>query len=283
MTITARRASPRPGIGRRRLGGWLRPTAILAISIFLLAPIYLIAISAVSSPTSLFDFPRPFLPDHPTPQTLQFFLGFEGVVPAFLNSLIVGLVTVLLSLLLGVPAGYALARYDFAGKDLIQSIILGVRAFPVIVLAIPLAVSFLGLGLYDTLLGVALVHTAFSLPLTILVTASVFLRVQVELEEAAMSLGCSRLRAFRHVVLPLSLPGLAAAAMFAFVYSWNEYYAATILTLHNRTLPALLLSSLTSSPLYFQFAGGLALTAPAFLFLLVMRPYLSNMFGGVRR
>ena len=116
--------------------------------------------------------------------------------------------------------------------------IVSTRAFPLIIIAVPLAVTYLRVGIDDTVYGVALAHVAFTLPLTVLITASVFAGISYELEEAAMTLGCSRLSAFRKVALPLALPGVAASAIFVFVTSWNEVFAASILTLRNRTLPA---------------------------------------------
>jgi multiple sugar transport system permease protein len=120
-----------------------------------------------------------------------------------------------------------------------------------------------------------------SLPFTVLLSASVFLRVSTELEEAALIMGAGRLGAFLRVVLPLSGPGLAAAALFAFVLSWNEVFGALILTRQNATLPAQVVQSLSVSPLPFRFAGGLVLTAPAFVFIFLMRPYLFSAFRGV--
>ena len=86
-------------------------------------------------------------------------------------------------------------------------------------------------GIDDTVYGVALAHVALTLPFAVLVTASVFAGISYELEEAAMTLGCSRFSAFRKVALPLALPGLAAAAIFVFIISWNEVFAAALLTL----------------------------------------------------
>jgi multiple sugar transport system permease protein len=144
-------------------------------------------------------------------------------------------------------------------------------------------VTFINWGLYDTVWAVALAHTALALPTTILVTSSIFVSVPRDLEEAAMTLGCTPFGAFRRVVLPLSLPGIAAASIFTFVLSWNEVFAATILTLRNRTLPAQVLGALNDSPLYFRFAGGFALVFPSLIFIFFMRRYLFNMWGRVVR
>ncbi len=197
------------------------------------------------------------------------------------NSLVVGL----LSLVLGAPAGYALARFPFRGRDSFKVLILSTRAFPIVILSIPLAVTFIRWGLYDTIWAVVLAHTALALPTTILVTSSIFVGVPKDLEEAAETLGCTPFGAFWRVVLPLALPGLAAAAIFTFVLSWNEVFAATILTIstRSRTLPALVLAQLNNSPLPFHFAGGFALVVPSLIFILLMRRYLLNMWGRVTK
>ena len=96
------------------------------------------------------------------------------------------------------------------------------------ILSIPLAVIFLRWGIDDTVYGVAIAHAALALPFAVLVTSSVFAGISVELEEAAMTLGCSRLSAVVRIILPLALPGLAAAAIFVFIISWNEVFAAAI-------------------------------------------------------
>ena len=145
----------------------------------------------------------------------------------------------------------------------------------------PLAVIFIRWGIDDTVLGVALAHTALALPFDVLMTSSVFAGVSLELEEAAMTLGCSRASAFVQVVLPLALPGIAAAAIFVFIISWNEVFAAAILTLRHRTLPAQVLALLEGSPLPFRFAGGFFLIAPSLIVILFIRRYLFTMWGRV--
>jgi multiple sugar transport system permease protein len=198
-----------------------------------------------------------------------------------MNSVAVALLTLVLSLVIGAPAGYAVARFTFPGRDAFKVLILTTRAFPIVILSIPLAVIFIQWNLYDTLIAVALVHTALALPFTILVTSSIFIGVPRDLEEAALTLGCNGLQAFLRVVLPLALPGLAAAAIFTFVLSWNEVFAATILTLRNRTLPAHVLTVLNESPLPFRFAGGFFMIAPALVFIFIIRRYLLNLWGRV--
>jgi multiple sugar transport system permease protein len=153
------------------------------------------------------------------------------------------------------------------------------RAFPLPLLALPLTVYFIRLGIDDSLMGLALVHTMLALPFSVLITYSLFSGIPVELEEAAWVFGCNKLQAFTRVVLPLALPGMVASAVFAFIISWNEVFAASVLTVQNRTLTALLLQSLDYAPLHLKFAGGALLVLPAAVFMFLIRKHMFAMWG----
>jgi multiple sugar transport system permease protein len=275
MAVSARAHSRQPR--------WHLYTFAILITLFIVVPIYVIAVAAFTPRAVLNGFPKPLLPLAISTDTMQAFLASRGVGQSVVNSVIVGVLTLILSLLLGAPAGYALARYAFRGRDGFQMLILMTRAFPIAILAVPLTVTFINWNLYDTLWAVALVHTALALPTTVLITASVFVTVPIDLEEAALTLGCTPLGAFLRVVMPLALPGLAAASIFTFVLSWNEVFASVILTVQNRTLPAQVLTQLDNSPLPYKFAGGFALIVPALVFIFFIRRYLFNMWGRVVR
>jgi multiple sugar transport system permease protein len=205
------------------------------------------------------------------------------MLTALKNSVIVAAITMVMSILIGAPAGYALSRFDFRGKEVFRFLILMTRAFPLPLLALPLAVLFIRTGLDDTAFGLALVHTTLAIPFAVLITFSLFSGIPIELEEAAWTLGCTRLTAFTKVVLPLILPGITASAIFAFVISWNEVFAAAVLTIENRTLPAFLLQTLAESPLHLKFAGGFILVVPALIFIFAVRKYLFAMWGIANR
>ncbi|HEY0637586.1 MAG TPA: carbohydrate ABC transporter permease [Pseudonocardiaceae bacterium] len=272
--------APLRRLRRRRV---LLQAACVLVTLFMGLPVYLIALAAFSSRATLNEFPKSLLPTGFSVDTLSSFLSSSGVVAAFLNSVVVGLATLVLALLIGAPAGYAVARFAFRGRDTYQLMLLITRALPIVVLSVPLAQLFLTAGLYDSILAVTLVHSALALPTTVLITASVFVSVPRDLEEAAQVFGCTRAQAFRRIVAPMALPGIAAASIFTFVLSWNEVLAAAILTLNNRTLPAQVLTSLADSPIAYRFAGGFALVLPALLFILLMRRYLLNMWGSTLR
>ena len=255
----------------------------IVVSICWLVPIYLITLSALSPKEAATAWPKSLLPGSISFETLQFFINYTGVWKAVGNSVIVAVLTMFFAVLLGAPAGYALARYDFKGHDIFRVLIVMTRAFPLAILALPLVTRFISVGLYDTPLGVALVHTALALPFSILVSSSLFMGIPRELEEAAWTLGCTRVQAFMKIVLPLALPGMAATMIFSFVISWNEVFSASVLTLNNRTLTAFLFYSLEESPLHFRFAGGFFLILPSLIFIFVVRKYLFSMWGIANR
>jgi multiple sugar transport system permease protein len=250
--------------------------------VWVLLPIYLILVNTLSSPESVTGFPKLFLPEFDF-GSVGFFINFRGVPWALFNSVLVALLTMVLAVGLGAPAGYALSRFRFRGANSFRILVLMTRAFPLPLLALPLAVLFIRTGLDDTQIGLAIVHTTLALPFAILITYSLFLSIPYELEEAAFTLGCSRLQAFRKVVLPLALPGIAASGVFAFVTSWNEVFAAAVLTIQNKTLTAFLLQSLDYSPLPLRFAGGAVLVLPALIFLFAVRKYLFSLWGIANR
>ncbi|HEY9075553.1 MAG TPA: carbohydrate ABC transporter permease [Anaerolineaceae bacterium] len=256
-------------------------SAAIVMALWTLAPIYLIALAAFSSKDAIYLYPKPLLPVNFSTETMTYFINIKGMMDNVKNSILVALLTIVFSLILGAPGGYALARFRFRGKQALTLGFLITKMFPVAILAVPLAVTFIRMDLYDTIWAVALVHTAMALPFVIIVTSGIFVGVPRELEEAAQTLGCNRIQAFIKVVMPLALPGLAAAAIYTFVTSWNEVFAATILTLRNRTLPAQLMTNLTESPLYFRYAGGFFMIIPALIFIFIIRRYLLNLWGSI--
>jgi multiple sugar transport system permease protein len=253
------------------------------MAIWVLFPIYLITITAFSPREVVREYPKHFIPREFSLDSMSFFVNSTGVLGSLWNSVLVAAITLVLSTLIGAPAGYALARHVFRGRDGYRLIILSTRAFPIVILSIPLAVTFLNWGIYDSIWAVALMHTALAMPFTVLITSSIFVSVPHDLEEAALTLGCTPLEAFIRVVMPLALPGLAAASIFAFVLSWNETFAAVILTLRERTLPAQVLATLTSSPPHFRFAAAWFMMAPSLIFIFLIRRYLLGLWGRVSR
>jgi multiple sugar transport system permease protein len=279
-TIATRDAVQTPSV--RSAGRLLFAASVLLLCAWILVPIYFLIDNALSSPEAISDFPKSVVPSFDT-ASLRFFFNYEGVLRALWNSILVATLTMALSIMLGAPAGYALSRFDFVGKSMFRMLILMTRAFPLPLLALPLAVLFIRVGLDDSPIGLAAVHTTLALPFSVLTTFSIFSGIPLELEEAAWTLGCNRAQAFRKIVLPLVLPGIAASAIFAFATSWNEVFAASVLTVQNQTLTAFLLQSLSWSPMHLRFAGGAVLIIPPLVFMFAVRKYMFAMWGIANR
>lgn len=271
-------AAPDP----RSAGRWVIRTSVILLVLWVLVPIWFLFVNTFSSPSEVTGFPKRWWPSFDT-ASVAFFLNYQGVATALLNSALVAGLTMIMALGFGAPAGYAIARFEFPGKGAFRFLVMMTRAFPLPLLALPLAVLFIRTGLDDTVVGLALVHTTLAMPFAILITYSLFYGIPRELEEAAWTLGCTRVQAFIKVVMPLALPGIAASGVFAFVTSWNEVFAAAVLTIQNKTLTAFLLQSLDDSPLHLKFAGGAFLVLPALIFMFAVRKYLFSLWGIANR
>jgi ABC-type glycerol-3-phosphate transport system permease component len=155
------------------------------------------------------------------------------------NSLVVAGSTTLFCVTIGSLCAYALARLRFRGKALLLGVILAVSMFPQIAVVSPLFLLLRSVRLIDTYPGLILPYLTFAMPLAVWLLVGYFRQLPAELEEAAMVDGASRMRAFREVIVPLALPGLAATAILTFVYSWNEFLFALSFTLgpERQTVP----------------------------------------------
>jgi len=147
----------------------------------------------------------------------------------FMNSLIAASGAVIVSLLVGVPAAYALARYNFKGKEDLAFTFLSFRFAPELVVIIPLSVLYRQLGLYNTYFGIIWIYQLVTLPLLIWVLRSYFEDISPDIEQAAMVDGYSWWQIFFRILLPLVRPGLAAAALLAFVFAWNSFIFPLVL------------------------------------------------------
>jgi multiple sugar transport system permease protein len=202
---------------------------VLIIFLFFLGPVFLLVNIGFRPDNLMFKLPPPLL----FKPTLEHFrvMFFQRQFPAYImNSVIVCIFSVGISLLLGSLAGYAFSRFRFWGKKTIFLGFLTIRMLPPIVLVIPLFVLFRISGLLDTHIGLILAYSSFNIPLVTWMMRGFFEAVPVELEEAAFMDGCTRFGTLIRIVLPLTAPGLAASAVFSLLLSWNEFLFALVLT-----------------------------------------------------
>jgi multiple sugar transport system permease protein len=157
-------------------------------------------------------------------------LHTQGVTRSFINSVQTAVMSTALALVLSIPAAYAVTRFRTRIGQVFILIALVMRMVPAIVVGTPLIGIFQSLGIYDTSPALAIAQTTISLPLCIWLLASFFEAVPDDLDEAARVDGCSRLGALIRVVLPVTKGGIAVAALFAFLASWNDFIFALLLT-----------------------------------------------------
>ncbi|MDQ0989187.1 carbohydrate ABC transporter permease [Streptomyces sp. V3I7] len=154
--------------------------------------------------------------------------GGQGFLRMLLNSAVVSLGTVLLTLLAAVPGAYAASRLRFFGSRHVSALFLAVYLFPATLLAVPLFVMFAKLGLQGSLAGLAIVYIAQTVPVSIYMLKNYFATIPYGIEEAAALDGCSRLQTVRKVVLPLAAPSLMATGLYIFMIAWNEFLFALL-------------------------------------------------------
>ncbi|MBS0340091.1 MAG: carbohydrate ABC transporter permease [Proteobacteria bacterium] len=214
-----------------------RYAALIVLAAICVLPIFLIFATSVRQQVQIFEQPLNFLV-MPTLENYRAVLEEDSLGRYLGNSLFVGLVSSLITLLLGTMAAYGLARLRFRGRHLIAHTTLLLRTVPLAVLAIPVFMIWSQWGLVNSLWGLVLLYVGINLPFTIWLLYGFVLQIPEELEEAAAMDGCGPVRVFFHVVLPLMAPGIAAASIFTFRIAWNEFILALVLTdRETRTLP----------------------------------------------
>jgi multiple sugar transport system permease protein len=257
---------------------------LLLALVFLLAainiyPIYQMVVTSLLPFDRLLEGAALGLPSVMTLENYREVIGRGPLPRYFLNSVIVATCTMLLSTAVSVFAGYSLARLHYPGKNLIDKTILFVYVIPPILLVVPIYLLIVRVHLQDTLFSVILAHTLFAVPFGSWLLRGFFRGVPVELEDASRVDGAGRLATLFQVVLPVSAPGVAAVAMFAFVGSWDEFLFASIFIHSNEmnTLP-IGIYSLVGSYGETQWGNLLAAstiaTLPMFAIFLVLQRWL---------
>lgn len=217
--------------GRQRVQVWRAAQRILLIVILLvmLFPIYWLIVTSMSTPDQIISQdPSTVLPHHLSLASYQVVLSDPHFSTYLQNSLFVATTVMVLSVVISALGAYGLARLQFFGSRLLGRLVLFAYVVPPVLLAVPMFVVLAKLGLVNSLTGLILAHLTFAIPFCVWILQGFFLSLPLELEAAAMVDGCTRFMAFLRIVVPLALPGLVAAAMFAFLLSWNEYFYALV-------------------------------------------------------
>jgi multiple sugar transport system permease protein len=258
------------------------------VAALMLAPLVLSFLASIKTQADAAAVPPNYLPNALSLEGYQHVLTFgAGLWTYVANSLGVAALTIILCLALSVPAGFALARFPIPAKNLIFLTLLTPLMIPYQALLTPLYLMFAKLGLANSLMGLALVHTILQIPFSVYLMRNAFEAVPRELEEAALIDGCSTFVSFRRVFLPLVMPGMVTVALFAFIASWNEFLAALIFMNKESafTVPIMLVSVRTGhlgavdwSALQ---AGIMISVLPCVLvYVFLQKYYVSGLLGG---
>jgi multiple sugar transport system permease protein len=220
---------------------------------------------------------QPFQLKQLTLRSYELVLKNAGFRLGMQNSIIVGLLSTAISVLIGAMASYGIARFHFKGRNGLAYSFLVFRMLPQISLVISLYLMFSAVGLRDTISGITLAHTSFNVPYVIWLLLPFFTAVDKAYEEAAMVDGCTRQGVFFKIFLPIVAPGLVVAAVFAFLNSWNEFMYALILTgVKAKTAPIAINGLLGGETLTWgqACAAGTIMLVPVFIFTLGMQKFL---------
>jgi len=244
--------------------------------------------SSIKELRELYTIPPVWFPAMPTLENYRTVL-FESNVPRyFLNSLIISFGATGLALFIAIFAAYGFARFKFRGKTFYQSFVLIGQLLPTAAIIVPLFVTLRTLGLVNTYLGLILVYMIITLPLAVWMLTSYFRSIPVELEEAAIIDGSSRIGVLFRITLPLSIPGIIAVLVYSFVTTWNEFiFALTFATDSSvKTLPIGLAEFTTefNTDWGAVMAASVIMTVPiAVLFLSMQRMFVGGMTAGATK
>ncbi len=261
---------------------------IVVVSCFILFPIFWMIMTSIKPPTKIFTYPPIFFSF--TPQLSNFSKAWTemGLSRLFFNTMKVSLSTAFLTIAISSPAAYSLARLRYPGRETLAHIILLSYMFPGVLVLIPIFLIIARLHLVDTHLALVIGCTTFSIPFCTWLLRAYFVTLPPDLEDAARVDGCSHFGALVRVVLPLSAPGIAAAAAFAFMSAWGDYlFALTFISSEmKKTLPPALSTFITRESINWGLlsAGGVITTIPVIVFFLLLQKYLVGglTMGGVK-
>jgi multiple sugar transport system permease protein len=272
--ISAVESAPR----KRRLNGTsiLVGGFLLLTCLAMLSPIIWTAAS-VTKPTDVAFLNPPVFVWQPTLDTFVDLWQTTNFYQYVINTLVVAVISTVLALVLGLPAAYALSRAPGWISTLLLVVALVFRALPRFAVVLPMYDIARSVGLYDTTFALALALVAINQPFTIWLLRNFFAEIPESLDEAAMMDGCSRFQALRRVMIPLMGPGILTAGIFVFLFAFQEYLTATILTdVNARTVPVFIATQLGQTLPMLQQAGAAAVlfTIPAIAFAFIAQKYI---------
>ncbi len=271
---------------------YLLGALLIFIAVMMLLPFFAALFHSIKSPEDSAALPPTFFPYSLSLRNYIKLWDYQAGLPIYLwNSAGTALLTIALTLALTVPAGHALARYPIPAKEVLFAFLLLSLIIPHQALLTPIFLMFAKLGLTNSILGLATLHTSIQLPFSLYLMRNAFEAVPKELEEAAVIDGCSALQVLLRICLPAVLPAMVTVALFAFITSWNEFLGALVLMSRGDafTLPPILASSRSVSSLggtdwgMLQAGVTISMLPCIGIYLLLQRYYVSGFLTGVMK
>jgi multiple sugar transport system permease protein len=280
IAVSHERVAVRPR-RRRRVGQWvasgLTYAGILLALVFFLGPFFWIITTSLKGNEDFFAFPPVWIPAEPSLAHYVALFTRSSGIRYFTNSLVISSLSTLAALVVSLPTAYSIARWRFGGGFL-SVLLLVLRMLPAIALIIPLYILFKLLGLTNSYFGLVIVYTVVYIPFAVWLLVGFLREFPVEIEEAALIDGCSRLSALVRVVMPIIAPGMAVVALFAFIATWNEFLFAVVLTGIETKTMMVLVTSFTSGGtdmFYGEASASVVLgVLPAFAIAFFLQRYL---------
>ncbi|MBD3245586.1 MAG: ABC transporter permease subunit [Candidatus Omnitrophica bacterium] len=251
---------------------WMTVLILVCLLVF---PMYIMLKISVSAPRDVFTQNPPYLVRHFTLSHFRDVLASGSVFFAPLSkSVVTALGTSVLSLLLTVPAAYAISRFRYRARYGLILVIFLTRMIPEISIALPVSITFIKGGLFDTVFGLMLAHLVRVLPISCFILVGVFSSFPKELEKQALIDGAGRLYAFFKIVLPLSLRGISVAGIFSFMFSWDEFIYASYLTLSKPTMPLKMYYYISRGNIFSSATYAVIITIPVLIFTFALQRYI---------
>ena len=289
--IAGETAAPPPIRRKRKVGNGIEILLLAIFAIVMLFPVLWMLETALKETKDIYSVPAKVITGwSPTLDHVKdVFSSNSPVFKGFKNSIIVATASTVVATVLGVPAAWAYSRFQIKAKKDQLFFILSTRFMPPVVVVIPVFLMFRDLNLLDTRQGLILVYAAFNLPFTIWMMKGFIDEVPAEYEEAAMLDGFSRFEAFWRVTMPLLIPGIAATAVFALIFSWNEFVFSIFLITDpdTRTAPAAIAGLIGGTTIDWGLvaASAMVFAVPVLVFAFIVRKHLvaGVTLGAVRR
>ena len=246
---------------------------LLIASIFVLFPFVWTILTSIKPEVQIFAIPTIWFP-HPVTLKNYFDVFSTGEFQArLLNSVIISVVSTFISMIVGIPAAYAFARYPYKGSNLAFWLIASLRMLPTVILGVPIFFMMRNIGLLDTRLGLIIIYLPFQLALSIWLLYGGFKKLPYELEQAAFMDGLGIFGTMIRIALPLSVPTIGVAAVFSFLQSWNEFFFAMMTTSSSNamTLPVYIAGNVTTQRVFWGRMTAMATlyAIPAIVFTLI--------------